>query len=290
MHKYVIIIPQFLGFYQLIFYYFAVAPNLVMNATDPARIDRNFDDIADHFAQKIYGGLKGQIRLAVLQADLEPVIENLTQKLGRPVRILDIGAGLAQMSLHFARLGHHATITDISDNMLTYAKQSADKLDVEFITCPYQELLHHSLPYGQYDVIFCHALLEWLGDPHAIMPIIEHFLGENGVLSLCFYNPASPIYRNLMMGNFNHLDNPKPADDGSLTPNYPVDIDTVKSWLGGYRIISQSGVRVFYDYTTHKRGGLANPEAIIAMELKYRQTMPFSLMGRYIHLLAVIEY
>lgn len=255
--------------------------------------DRNFDDLADHFAQKIYGGLKGQIRLAVLTADLQDPLTALANTLGRPLRILDIGAGLAQMSLHFAKQGHHATISDISANMIDYAKSTCPEygdLDLHFVVCPYQELPSHALPYQSYDIIFCHALLEWLGEPRATMAMFEHFLNDNGLLSLCFYNPASPIYRNLLMGNFNHLQNPKPADDGSLTPNYPVDIDTVKSWLGGYRIISQSGVRVFYDYTTHKQGGLANPQAIIEMELKYRQTMPFCLMGRYIHLIGMIEY
>ena len=32
--------------------------------------DRHFDQLATRFAEKIYGGAKGAIRLAVLQADL----------------------------------------------------------------------------------------------------------------------------------------------------------------------------------------------------------------------------
>lgn len=32
--------------------------------------DRHFDELATRFAEKIYGGAKGAIRLAVLQADL----------------------------------------------------------------------------------------------------------------------------------------------------------------------------------------------------------------------------
>ena len=39
--------------------------------------DRNFDDLAERFSRKIYGGLKGNIRLAVLTADLTPVIAQL---------------------------------------------------------------------------------------------------------------------------------------------------------------------------------------------------------------------
>ena len=36
----------------------------------PAMSDRHFDKLATRFAEKIYGGAKGAIRLAVLQADL----------------------------------------------------------------------------------------------------------------------------------------------------------------------------------------------------------------------------
>ena len=58
--------------------------------------DRHFDLLATRFAEKIYGGAKGAIRLAVLQADLK---ESLPQ---RRLRVLDIGAGLGHMSLWLA--------------------------------------------------------------------------------------------------------------------------------------------------------------------------------------------
>lgn len=248
--------------------------------------DRNFDDLAERFAKKVYGGLKGQIRLAVLKADLEPALTALSQRLGRKLRILDIGAGLAQMSLHFARLGHHTTISDISETMMTHAQHSCEADDTHFVVCPFQELPRHDLPYEQYDVVFCHALLEWLGDKDALMPIIERYLADGGLLSLCFYNPAAPIYRNLIMGNFNHLTNPKPADQGSLTPNHPVAYETVKGWLGNFRVVHESGIRTFYDYTVHKRGGLADAQAVIDMEVLYSTKLPYRLMGRYLHILA----
>lgn len=55
--------------------------------------DRHFDELATRFAEKIYGGAKGAIRLAVLQADLAEALPE------RPLRVLDIGAGLGHMSL-----------------------------------------------------------------------------------------------------------------------------------------------------------------------------------------------
>lgn len=253
--------------------------------------DRNFDPIADHFAKKVYGGLKGQIRLAVLTRDISTAVTQLTNSLGRPLKILDIGAGLAQISLSFA-LTHHVTINDISINMLNKAKLSAKQLHIpddnlSFIHSPYQELEHH-LQGQNFDMILCHAVLEWLATPKDVMAFFEKFLSPTGYVSLCFYNPVSLVYRNLIMGNFYQIDAPKPADNKSLTPNTPVAYDTVKSWLDekNYTIICQSGIRVFSDYTPIKRGGLNNPEDVIAMELRYSQQQPFCFMGRYVHILA----
>ena len=83
--------------------------------------DRNFDDISEHFAKKVYGGLKGEIRLAVLRRD----IFDWVQAQNRPLRVLDVGAGLAQLSIELAQAGHDVTVNDISQNMLELAKQQA---------------------------------------------------------------------------------------------------------------------------------------------------------------------
>lgn len=251
--------------------------------------DRNFDCIADHFAKKIYGGLKGQIRLAVLSRDIDKMTAKLGKKLGRPLKILDVGAGLAQISLQLAKT-HHCTINDISANMLNKARQTAcdeNLANIRFITCPYQDL-PSTIKGEKFDLILCHAVLEWLGNPEQIMDFFDEFLADDGVLSLCFYNPASLVYRNLIMGNFYQLDKPKPADNNSLTPNSPVDNNTVEHWLSSYdyTVYAHSGIRVFSDYTPLKRGGLNNDDAVIEMELKYSQVMPFRLMGRYLHILA----
>lgn len=244
--------------------------------------DRNFDDIAEHFAKKVYGGLKGQIRLTVLNHDLATHLPK------RPLKILDVGAGLAQISLELAKT-HDVTISDISSVMIQKTQDKARLLGVSprCICAPYQDLNKY-LNGEKFDVILCHAVLEWLGEPEHIIGFCEEFLADGGYLSLCFYNPASIIYRNLIMGNFYQLECPKPADNKSLTPNHPVPYETVKQWLldKNYTIVCQSGIRVFCDYAPLKRGGLNHPDEVIDMELKYAQVHPFWQMGRYLHILA----
>ena len=238
--------------------------------------DRNFDDISAHFEKKIYGGLKGEIRLAVLRHDIFDWVKSWQQTHNRPLRVLDVGAGLAQISIELAKDGHDVTINDISANMLEIAKQNAGEAaqNITWHTCPYQQLDDKLT--GKYDLILCHALLEWLVEPKLIMDFFDRWLvddvAEKGVLSLCFYNPASFVYRNLVMGNFNLLNNKDfKADNGSLTPNHPVAKDEVIAWIGDhhYQILHTSGLRVFHDYSPLKRGGHTNPQAVIDMEVAY---------------------
>ena len=254
--------------------------------------DRNFDEISEHFEKKIYGGLKGEIRLAVLRHDIFGWVKSWQQTHNRPLRVLDVGAGLAQISIELAKDGHDVTINDISANMLEIAKQNAGETAQTIIwhTCPYQQLDDKLT--GKYDLILCHAVLEWLAEPKLIMDFFDRWLvddrAEKGVLSLCFYNPASFVYRNLVMGNFNLLHNKDfKADNGSLTPNHPVAKDEVIAWINDhhYQILHTSGLRVFHDYSPLKRGGHTNPQAVIEMEVAYSGQDPYKWLGRYLHFL-----
>ncbi|MFK3867246.1 methyltransferase domain-containing protein [Psychrobacter faecalis] len=259
------------------------------------RTDRSFDAIADHFEKKVYGGLKGDIRLAVLRRDIFAYCAQMNQMLGRPLRILDVGAGLAQIAIELASQGHTLVINDISANMLEKAQANAESvekdLDIRWYICPYQELEEKLASNTEkFDLIMCHALLEWLAEPAAVMNFFDRHLSANGALSLCFYNPASFDYRNLIMGNFNLLDNTEYKADNkkSLTPNHPVAKEEVDSWLNAheYQTILASGLRVFHDYAPLKRGGHNDPEAVIRMELRYSQLEPYKWLGRYLHILA----
>jgi len=271
--------------------------------TTQARTDRSFEAIADHFEKKVYGGLKGKIRLAVLRRDIFEYAQTKSQSLGRPLRILDVGAGLAQIAIELAAQGHTLVINDISASMLskaqtqvaTFEADNNTKLDITWMVCPYQQLPakfaeDHS---DKFDLILCHALLEWLAKPAEIMDFFDAQLSAQGALSLCFYNPASFDYRNLIMGNFNLLDRTLEGDYAadnkkSLTPNHPVAMQEVQAWLQHhhYKIMLESGLRVFHDYAPLKRGGHNDPEAVIKMELRYSQLAPYKWLGRYLHILA----
>ena len=55
-----------------------------------------------------------------------------------------------------------------------------------FIQAPWQELP------GQlqepFDLVLCHAVLEWLAEPYSIFPVLRQLTAAEGWLSLAFYN------------------------------------------------------------------------------------------------------
>jgi S-adenosylmethionine-dependent methyltransferase len=244
--------------------------------------DRHFDQLATRFAEKIYGGAKGAIRLAVLQADLLEVLPK------RPLRVLDIGGGLGHMSLWLAEQGHQVTFTEPAAPMLEGARQrfAAAGQTATFIQASWQELSAQLTE--PFELVLCHAVLEWLAEPHSILPVLRQLTAADGWLSLAFYNKDALIYRNLLKGHFRKLREQSFAGEKqSLTPQQPLDPRELATQLQGlWTVESQSGVRVFHDYMPHDfqvKTASHNLAQLIEMELLYRRHPSFAGLGRYLH-------
>ncbi|MBC3779676.1 methyltransferase domain-containing protein [Pseudomonas sp. SWRI99] len=241
--------------------------------------DRHFDQLATRFAEKIYGGAKGAIRLAVLQADLAEALPD------RSLRVLDIGGGLGHMSLWLAERGHDITFTEPAAPMLEGARQRFAEAghSATFIQAPWQELPGQLTE--RYDLVICHAVLEWLAEPHAILPVLHQLTRPDGWLSLAFYNRDALIYRNLLKGHFKKMrSNVMAGEKQSLTPQQPLDPRELATQLDGlWQVESQSGVRVFHDYMPVEFQGRAPLADLLEMELAHRRHPSFAGLGRYLH-------
>ncbi|HTF95778.1 MAG TPA: methyltransferase domain-containing protein [Cellvibrio sp.] len=266
-------------------------------AKESAQQDRNFDDLAQRFKKNIYGGLKGEIRLAVLERDCKshlpiyPVASPVVN--AKTWRILDAGGGQGQFSLQWARAGHEVVICDISSEMLKLAAAQikAQQLEsrVRLIHCSVQDLpLHLKENEQQFDFVICHAVMEWLQEPQQLLPCLLNYLKPEAFLSLTFYNLHSLIYKNLLRTNFKKILNQDYGGSrGSLTPINPQDPQQVLHWVDELPLLLQcySGIRVFHDYIFNEEHREREPENLVQLELEFSQQEPYRSLGRYIHLL-----
>ena len=254
--------------------------------------DRNFDELARRFSANIYGSPKGQIRLAILQEDLDSLLSHFPAN--TPLNILDAGCGLGYMALYLAQRGHEVVLCDHSSEMIQAAKQvfadQAPNANVTFIESAVQTLHQHVL--GQFDLVLFHAVLEWVSEPQHTLEGLLRFLRPGGYFSLLFYNRNSLVMRNLLRGNFRKLAAEQYAGDpNSLTPSNPLLPEEVYGWLEalGLTVLSRTGVRIIYDYLSREIREQRSLEDIIEMERRFCRQDPFAALGRYMHVLAQVK-
>ncbi len=253
------------------------------------KTDRNFDPLAERFKKNIYGSDKGKIRLAVLWQHLITQMPQLVD--GPRLRILDAGCGLGLIALRLAELGHELVLCDISADLLAQARDNFSAQQANAVV----EYHHRSLfdmaaqHHGQYDLVLCHAVLEWLAEPPRSIPALQRLVKPGGHLSLMFYNVNALIYRNLVRGNLRKVKSARfSGEANTLTPQNPLDPNEVYGWLSHsqFAIRDRAGIRLFYDYMDKRSRERLPVEAIIEMELAYSRQEPYLSLGRYIHLLA----
>ncbi|WP_075184626.1 methyltransferase domain-containing protein [Teredinibacter haidensis] len=264
------------------------------------QVDRNFDDLAMRFRRNVYGSLKGSVRLKVLERDFQQFIPEYLSDSGNKC-VLDVAAGEALFSSRLATHGCELVINDISTEMLNLARASIDReVDVHgeeyrkriaIVQSPMQQLdsvlADEGLP-EKYDLVLCHALLEWMAEPHTLVKKLTGLIKPGGYLSLTFYNMNGLAFKNLLRTNYHKFDIDNfTAFRGSLTPTHPQNPEHICEQLNdeGFSLLCKSGIRVFHDYILDPEQRNRDPEGLIQKELEYSRREPFWQMARYIHYL-----
>lgn len=257
--------------------------------------DRNFDDIIDKFATNIYGTTKGRIREAILWQDIETILMQFNND--QPLRILDAGGGQGKLACKLAKLGHDVTICDISAQMLAVAKlhAQAENVKLHYINAAIQDLASQiSQPF---DIVLCHAVLEWVQEPQVLLTSLKKLLKSSGFLSLMFYNLHGLIFRTATLGNFNYLsaDSFKSGINKrkkkTLSPNYPRKPDDVYLWLNDldFYLIQKTGIRVFHDFLVDKTQQQTQFNELLELEKTFCRQEPYLQLARYIHVIAKLS-
>lgn len=244
--------------------------------------DQSFDAIANKFDKNIYGSTKGRLRHQLLCHYLHKHTPVQT----RSMVVLDAGGGTGEMTRTLAEMGHHLTLNDISDETLQLAREKLTAWPaIRYLAGDLRELEHNQ----HYDLICCHAVLEWLQSPESMLKALADRLTRDGYLSLSFFNRDAHRFSNILYGNFDYVKNGmQQKNTVRLNPNnslYPKDVLALLDELG-LRVVHQAGIRCFHDYLKEADMRESRYDELLDMEIAFGSQSPYMWLGRYFHIIA----
>jgi S-adenosylmethionine-dependent methyltransferase len=110
---------------------------------------------------------------------------NLNRHIGPASKILDLAGADGGDAIRLAAQGHDVTIVDFAPAMLAAAQERATAAGVH-ITCVEGDATQPRD--GDYDVVLCHNLLQYLDDPVTALKAAVRSLRPNGFLSVMAIN------------------------------------------------------------------------------------------------------
>jgi S-adenosylmethionine-dependent methyltransferase len=237
------------------------------------------------------GRLRADLAFATLQEFLpsRPTIDSL--------RALDIGCGTGATAVRLAQLGLHVTLLDSSEEMLEIAKGAAREADVTeriaLIKGDAAELAN-LFPAPSFDVIICHNVLEYVGDPATVLrgaaPALRN---ASAIVSILVRNQAGEVLKAaIRAGDLGAAENSLTADWGreSLYDGRVrlFRFDSLRPMLkaASLAMIAERGVRVVTDYLPPSVSRSTEYERILELERKLGSRPEFAAVARYTHCLA----
>ena len=120
-----------------------------------------------------------------------PIITEMLPKL-RAKRVLDIGCGMGQHAIQYAKSGALSVLgIDISEKMLEYAKNHNSADNITYRKMAFEDLNQLN---DKFDVITSSLAFDYVEDFGMLMKMIYSLLNENGVCVFSMSHPISTAY------------------------------------------------------------------------------------------------
>lgn len=236
---------------------------------------------------------EGRLRLDLALANLQDFLPQSPESL----RGLDIGGGTGAIAVRLARLGVQVTLLDSSAEMLNIAERAAQEAGVsERITLKHRDAaqLGEFFPAESFDLIVCHNILEYVGDPCAVLRSAARTLRDpSGMISVLVRNQAGEVLKAAIK------DGDLAAAECSLSAEWTNEslyggkarlftAETLQSMLDAASLaaIAERGVRVMSDYLPSKISRSDEYERIFELERKLGKRPEFAALARYSHFVA----
>lgn len=243
--------------------------------------DQSFDSLMNKFANNIYGSTKGQLRHQVLLHQMRKYI-NLDE---RSLDIIDVGGGTGIMAKEMLALGHRVLFNDISGQAVEFAKHTM--LGVNNVKFQQQDLNQLSQN-DEFDLVICHAVLEWLDDPFAAINSLIDLARSGAMVSLSFFNKDAHRFGNILYGNFDYVDaDMQNKNTVRLNPKNALSPHQILAKLAELPvdIVATAGVRCFHDYLKDREKQQQQFQQLQQLELTYCEDETYKWLGKYFHIL-----
>lgn len=249
----------------------------------------SFDGLVDPFINNICNSTKGKIRYSIVEGDLDWLLDRIINSTNRKLNIIDVGGGFGYFASKLAAKNHTVTLLEVSQDMINkaveYAKHQGTINNQLFITADIFNL-PNNIKNNKYDLVLCHAVLDWVEKKQELISILSNFMNNNSYLSLLFYNKTALLYQSLIVGNFSYIESDfKSKHRQKMTPKFPQDPKDIDNLLKfeNLSIIRKTGIRIFHDYMRHKNDQTEKFNQILSYEKKYCRDETFYKLGRYLH-------
>ncbi|MBB1260261.1 class I SAM-dependent methyltransferase [Streptomyces alkaliterrae] len=244
------------------------------------------------------GKLRDAVRQSLVARQLDEQIAE-SFPVGRRLRVLDVGLGQGTQALRLARLGHQVTGLETDERMLEAARAAlADEPEgirerVELRVGDGRETGAQFAP-GTFDVVLCHGVLMYIGEPGPMLAGLARVLAPGGLLSLLVRNADALAVRPGLAGDYEAA--LAAFDDPSYTNRVGVRaradrLDALTTALSGIGAPLRRwyGVRVFTDQAADDAEAPEGAawERLIAAEERAGETDPYRSVAALLHLCGV---
>lgn len=237
------------------------------------------------------------VRDAVRQELVRDQISSHLPDAGPPLRVLDAGCGQGTQAIAMARLGHEVVGLDLSDALLSAARNAAasePKAVQQRLTFEIGDVLALGDAYGDYDLVCCHGVAMYLPSLADTVRALAGATRRGGIISLLTRNRAGIAMRAGMTGHWNEA---VEAFDARTYGNR-LGIDSVRAdepnevqaalRTAGATTVAWYGVRLFTDHWGQEYPG-ADFSDIVAAEKEAGRRDPFRLLAALTHTIARVE-
>ncbi|GGZ70012.1 class I SAM-dependent methyltransferase [Streptomyces echinoruber] len=230
-------------------------------------------------------------------------------RVGRRLRVLDVGMGRGTQALRLARAGHDVTGLE-HDPVLIAAAREALAAEPEgirermrIVEGDGRDTGVHFLP-GSFDVVLCHGVLMHVEEPDPLLAGLARMLAHGGLLSLLVRNGDALAMRPGLSGDWagalaafdttTYLPRAR-TDSNGETPARPGPearadrLGELTATLAGIGapLYAWYGVRVFTDTAADDAEIPADLEQLLAVEERAGRTDPYRGVAALLHLCGV---